>query len=350
MNDDPYLRAEAARAAGLRYVSDDEPGYRRKGSGRGFSYYGPDGALVRDRRLIDRFRSLAIPPAYRDVWICRHPNGHVQATGRDARNRKQYRYHPLWREVRDATKFSKMIPFGHALPAIRAASARDLRASGLPRHKVLGAVVHLLDRTLVRIGNQEYAEANNSFGLTTLTNRHVRLRGDCMTFSFRGKGGKDHSVELTDPRLARIIRSCQELPGQKLFSYLDEDDVIQSVSSQDVNDYLRNKGDDYFSAKDFRTWAATVLAGEALQRLEPATSETAARRNITAAMREVSEALNNTPAICRNCYVHPQLLERYLAGSLLADLEKAAAKARANPIKGLSRAETTMLAFLKHCH
>src|ERR671918_717609 len=307
---------ESAQSAGLRYVSDTAPGIARKRAGKGFSYVGPDGKRISDKKEIARIRSLAIPPAYTDVWICPHPNGHIQATGRDARGRKQYRYHPRWREVRDETKFGRMLEFSQVLPAIRARVERDLSGPGLSREKVLATVVRLLECTGIRVGNDEYARANRSFGLTTLRSHHVEISGSKLRFQFRGKGGKIHDVVLTDRRLARIVTRCQAMPGETLFQYQDEHGVRQTVDSADVNAYLREITSQEFTAKDFRTWAGTIQAVGALQELGPADTEREAKSAILKAIDHVAERLNNTRAVCRKYYVHPAVFETYQAGSL----------------------------------
>jgi len=314
---------DAARAAGLRYVSGAAPGITRRRAGGGFRYSSPDGSALRDPEALARIRSLAIPPAWRDVWICARADGHLQATGRDARGRKQYRYHPRWREVRDETKYVRMIAFGRALPRIRRQVARDLRRTGLPREKVLAAVVRLLERTFIRIGNEEYARENESFGLTTLRDRQVRVRGARLDFSFRGKSGVRHEVALTDRRLAGIVRHMQDLPGEELFQYIDDAGETRAIGSDDVNDYLRAIGGDGFTSKDFRTWAGTLLCARALARLEAPPSRSAARREIVQAVAGAARALRNTPAVCRKCYVHPAVFESYAAGRLGAEMRGA---------------------------
>jgi len=311
---------ESAQAAGLRYVSDTQPGIRRKKAGKGFSYVGPDGKTIRDAKELARIRSLAIPPAYTDVWICPSPNGHIQATGRDARGRKQYRYHPRWREVRDETKFGRMIAFSQALPKIRARLERDLSLSGLPREKVLATVVRLLECTCIRVGNDEYAKSNRSYGLTTLQDRHVEISGSNLRFEFRGKSGKVHKVDLSDRRLARIVERCQDLPGEDLFQYLDDENVRQTVGSGDVNQYIREISGQEFTAKDFRTWAGTLLAIEALTKIGPFSSQRHGKSNVLKAIDEVAEQLNNTRAVCRKYYVHPAVFESYMEGKLLEHL------------------------------
>ena len=307
----------AARAAGLRYVTDAGPGIRRIRAGRGMSYRGVDEKPVRDPDLLRWIKSLAIPPAWTDVWISPVRNGHILATGRDARGRKQYRYHPEWRAVRDDAKFGKTIAFARALPRIRAKVDEDLSKPGLTREKVVATVVRLLELTFVRVGNEEYARQNRSYGLTTLRDRHVAVDGSELKFRFKGKSGKEHNVGLRDRRLARIVKQCQDLPGQQLFQYVDEAGELQAVESADVNDYLREATGEPFTAKDFRTWAGTVLAAEALKAVEEVDSDAAAKTNVVRAIEEVAKALGNTPAICRKCYVHPAIIESYLDGSFL---------------------------------
>jgi DNA topoisomerase I len=309
--------ADSADDAGLRYVSDAAPGIGRKRAGRGFTYIGPDGKRVTDRVRLAWIRSLAIPPAWTDVWICTSQNGHVQATGKDARGRKQYRYHPRWRSQRDVAKYDRLIHFGTALPRMRRRVARDLRRSGLPRERVLAAVVWLLEKTGVRVGNEEYARDNSSFGLTTLRDRHATVGSKRIRFRFRGKGGKAAEVEVSDARLARIVGRCQDLPGQELFAYLDEAGAIHSVGSSDVNDYLREISGHDFTAKDFRTWAATVLAVRALTGQEPVASAAQGNRKVVRAIETVAEWLGNTPAVARNSYVDPGVIEAYLDGGLV---------------------------------
>ena len=311
---------ESAQAAGLRYVSDTQPGIRRKRIGKGFAYVGTDGKTIRDAKELSRIRSLAIPPAYTDVWICPSPNGHIQATGRDARGRKQYRYHPKWREVRDETKFGRMLGFSQALPKIRARLERDLGLPGLPREKVLATVVRLLECTCIRVGNDEYAKSNRSYGLTTLQDRHVEISGSTLRFEFRGKSGKTHKVDLNDRRLARIVERCQDLPGEDLFQYLDDDEVRQTIGSGDVNQYIREISGQEFTAKDFRTWAGTLLAIEALTKIGPFSTQRNAKSNVLKAIDQVAEQLNNTRSVCRKYYVHPAVLESYMDGKLLEHL------------------------------
>lgn len=300
----------AARYAGLRYVSDRMPGIRRVG-GKSFRYFDARGRLIRDSQTLSRIRSLAIPPAWRDVWICPAGQGHLQAVGRDARNRKQYRYHHRWRETRDETKFYRMAAFGKALRRIRARTKRDLSAPGLSKEKVLATIVRLLETTLIRIGNEEYSKQNASYGLTTLHNRHVRIAGERVDFFFRGKSGRKHAISVRDPHLARIVRRLRDLPGYELFQYVDETGERRSIDSADVNEYLREITGDDFSAKDFRTWAGTVLAIEALCACEPFKTQRQAQKNITAVVAQVAERLGNTAAVCRKCYIHPRVFDAY---------------------------------------
>jgi DNA topoisomerase-1 len=307
----------AAKAAGLRYVNDNKPGIRRERAGDGFRYFDAKGEPVENEDVLRRIKSLAIPPAWVDVWICPHETGHLQATGRDARGRKQYRYHPKWREVRDEVKYERMIKFGQALPAIRREVDRALGLPGLPREKVLATIVYLLEHTMMRIGNEEYARTNKSFGLTTLRRRHVRIDGSDVEFRFRGKSGVYHKVQVHDRRLARIIQRTRDLPGQELFEYVDDDGETRTVDSSDVNEYLRTiTGEDY-TAKDFRTWSGTVLAALALQQFEKFDSQAQAKKNVVQAIEAVAEMLGNTPSVCRKCYVHPAVLNSYLEGSVL---------------------------------
>ena len=312
---------DAAEAAGLRYVSDTMPGIRRKKCGSGFSYVATDGTTIKDAGQLARIKALAIPPAYTDVWICPSPNGHIQATGRDARGRKQYRYHPKWRETRDETKFGRILAFSECLPRLRRRLDEDLSKSGLPREKVLATVVRLLDCTGIRVGNDEYARANRSFGLTTLQDRHVEVSGSSIRFEFRGKSGKSHKVALSDRRLARIVQRCQDIPGEDLFQYLDDDGVRQTISSGDVNDYLREISGQDFTAKDFRTWSGTKLAVAALTEIGECTSQRQAKSNILRAIDRVAEQLNNTRAVCRKYYVHPSVFQLYAAGTMLEILQ-----------------------------
>jgi DNA topoisomerase-1 len=334
----------SAAEAGLRYVSDGTPGIRRKKAGRSFAYLDPSGKPVRDSRQLARFRALAIPPAYTEVWICPDPRGHIQATGRDARGRKQYRYHPKWREVRDETKFSRLLAFAEVLPRMRELVEKDLNLPDLPRRKVLATVVRLLEWTCIRVGNEEYARSNQSFGLTTLKNQHVEISGSRIRFEFRGKSRKVHSCDVSDRRLSRIVARCQAIPGQELFQYLDEDGSRQAIHSEDVNDYIRELAGGDFSAKDFRTWTGTVLAATALRELGQVSNPKEAKVNFLLAIDRVSEQLNNTRAVCRKYYVHPALFETYVQGTLLNLFKRELKRARA---KGLEREEAAVLAILR---
>ncbi|MBA2450160.1 MAG: DNA topoisomerase IB [Chloroflexi bacterium] len=338
---------ESAKAAGLRYVSDTGPGIRRKRAGKSFSYLGLDGKPIRDPETLVRIKALAIPPAYTDVWISPSPRGHIQATGRDARGRKQYRYHPRWREVRDETKYERLIAFGQALPKIREQTDRDLALAGLPRRKVVAAVVQLLEATLIRVGNEEYARENRSYGLTTMRNRHVDVAGATVRFKFRGKSGKEHTIGVKDRRLANVVKRCEELPGQTLFQYRDEDGELQTVDSDDVNEYLREITDQEFTAKDFRTWAGTVLAALALQEFESFDSETQAKKNVVQAIESVAERLGNTPTVCRQCYVHPAVIDTYLEGSMLQTLKERTEQEMADSLKDLRAEEAAVMAILQ---
>jgi DNA topoisomerase-1 len=304
----------SAKEAGLRYVTDATPGIRRYRSGEAFRYTTPAGKPLRDAETLARIRSLVIPPAWVDVWICSAANGHLQATGRDARGRKQSRYHPRWREVRDADKYDRMSAFAKALPRIRRAVKRDLKLKGMPREKVLATIVSVMEQTHIRVGNEEYARTNKSYGLTTLRNRHVDVHGADIVFDFAGKSGVHHTVSLHDQRLAKIIRQTAELPGHDLFQYLDHDGNRHAIDSTAVNDYLREITGEHFTAKDFRTWAGSVLACDMLRSLGSAQSETQAKKNVVEAIKKVAAELGNTPAVCRKCYVHPAVLEAYLGG------------------------------------
>ncbi|MGC2300081.1 MAG: DNA topoisomerase IB [Acidobacteriaceae bacterium] len=277
-----------------------------------------DGKPIRDKATLERIRSIVIPPAWKEVWICPLANGHLQATGRDARGRKQSRYHPRWREVRDATKYERMLVFGAALGEIRERVEEDLARTGMPREKVLAAIVRLMEVTHIRVGNEEYARENHSYGLTTMRGKHVEVEGSRVRFQFRGKSGRKHTIEFSDRRLANIVRRCQDIPGYELFEYLDEEEQPHSIDSADVNDYIREICRQDFTAKDFRTWAGTVLAAMALREFDPFSSETEAKRNVVAAIKSVAERLGNTPAVCRKCYIHPAVLESYLGGMLAA--------------------------------
>ena len=345
--------AESAKAVGLRYVNDERTGITRIKAGNDFRYVDANGKVVRNKSVLNRIRSLAIPPAWTDVWICPHDNGHLQATGRDAKGRKQHRYHPLWREVRDATKYDRMIEFAEALPGIRRRVARDLAQSDLSREKVLATIVGLMDLTFIRVGNEEYAKQNKSYGLTTMKDHHAEVRGGRIEFSFRGKSGKCHAIKVEDKRLARIVKHCQDIPGQDLFQYLNGDGQRRDVTSGDVNDYLRDISGSDFTAKDFRTWAGTVLAAKALQAVAEFKNETQAKKNIKEAINEVAGKLGNTPAVCRKCYVHPWLLAGYMDkklpcnGTLKGNLNGKLLKNSRRPKSKLGSDEQVVLKFLR---
>ena len=334
----------SAKEAGLRYVSDEQPGIRRQSKGRDFQFLNASGRRIKDENDLRRIRKLAIPPAWTDVWICPDPNGHVQATGRDARGRKQHRYHARWREVRDENKYNRMIDFANALPRIRKRTAKDLAKSGLPIEKVLATVVRILETGVIRIGNEEYAKQNNSFGLTTMRDRHVRIRGGAMRFEFRGKSGKLHKIELNDPRLAKVVKGCQDIPGQELFQYLADDGERRRISSTDVNTYLREITGGDFTAKDFRTWAGTVLAAMALREVEKCDTKAQQKKNIVKAIETVAAKLGNTPTICKKCYIHPFVLDAYTDGTLLAQAAEQRARSGKN---GLNSDEAMVLRLLK---
>ena len=346
--DIPLDPEAAARAARLRHVSDRQPGIRRIRTDQGFVYQNPDGSVVTDEATLARIRKLAIPPAYEDVWICRNPNGHLQAVGRDARGRKQYRYHPRWRQVRDEAKYGKMLLFGQKLPVIRRQVEQDLALPGLPRRKVLATIVRLLEKTLARVGNEEYAKTNKSFGLTTLRNRHVRVQGARIEFKFRGKHGIMREIELKDRRLAAIVKRLQDLPGQELFQYVDSDGQTHTIGSEEVNDYLREITGEEITAKDFRTWAGTNLAALALRELEQFDSEAKRKKNVVQAVEAVAKMLGNTPTICRKCYIHPAIFEGYLDGSLLEGLQQRAESAleHQDETEGLTAEEAALTGFL----
>ncbi len=314
----------AAHEAGLRYSSDEAPGIERLGFGKAVRYRDSSGRPVRDAETLARIKALVIPPAWTKVWICKWPNGHIQATGRDARGRKQYRYHSRWRSHRDSTKYERMMEFGRSLPRIRRKTSRDMKQPGLPREKVLGAVVRLLEVSLIRVGNDEYAEKNHSFGLTTMRDRHARVNGSTARFAFRGKSGVEHAIAIEDRRLARIVKQCQELPGQELLQYVDDDDQVHDVTSEDVNSYLREIAGSEYTAKDFRTWAGTVLALIALREYAEFDSKVEAKKNIVRAIEAVAKRLGNTPAVCRKCYIHPAVIDTYLDGTLRETLRQRA--------------------------
>ena len=339
--------AEAAEEAGLRYVSDDQPGYTRKRKGDDFEYFDTKGKPITDEARLLRIRRLAIPPAYEDVWICPSANGHLQATGRDARGRKQYRYHEKWRETRDESKYDKMLIFATALPKIRKRVEADLGLPGLPREKVLATIVSVMERTFIRVGNEEYARTNNSYGLTTIRNKHVKVKGSKVRFNFRGKSGVDHEVDVADRRLARIIKKVQDLPGQELFGYVDDAGEVRDVKSQDVNDYLREITGEDFTAKDFRTWAGTVLAAVALNAVGAFETKSQGKKQVTTAVKAVAKILGNTPAVCRKCYVHPAVFETYLSGNMIEGLKKKTEHAMAENLPDLRSVEVAVMSFLQ---
>ena len=337
---------DAADSAGLRYVADARPGIRRKKAGTGFSYTRADCSKLTEKDVLKRIKTLAIPPAWTEVWICPFADGHVQATGRDAKGRKQYRYHPRFREVRESTKYEHVVAFADALPAIREKVQEHMGLHGLPREKVLATVVHLLETTLIRIGNDDYAKQNNSYGLTTLKNRHVSVDGNEVRFRFTGKSGKQWSLRVRDRRIAKIIRACQDLPGQELLQYVDEADSSQDVTSSDVNDYLKEITGKDITAKDFRTWAGTVLAAMALNELESFDSAAQAKRNLRAAIEKVAGKLGNTPTICRNCYVHPEVLNTHMDGKLVLELREKVESELRGDVQSFKPEEAAVLALL----
>ncbi|MEO8293986.1 MAG: DNA topoisomerase IB [Gemmatimonadota bacterium] len=347
MPKDNTEHVESAVAAGLRYVSDVMPGIRRKKAGAGVFYLYPDGSRVQDEAELKRIRSLVIPPAWTDVWICPQANGHIQVTARDARGRKQYRYHTTYRQVRDETKFGRMLDFSALLPSLRDRVEKDLLQSGLPRDKVLAAVVRLLEKTLIRVGNDEYARENKSYGLTTMRRRHVAVSGHTLKFDFRGKSGMMHSVAITDRRVARIVQHMQELPGQELFQYLDEDNRRQTIDAGDINDYLRRATGNEVTAKDFRTWSGTMLAAAELRAIGPATSEKEAKANIVTAIDRVARRLGNTRAVCRKYYIHPAVLESYMRGVVPPIPPQPTEPKRERPSGALRRDELAVLEFIQ---
>jgi DNA topoisomerase I len=337
---------ESAKAASLRYVTDDKPGISRQRRGAAFQYIDPAGKVIRDPEELQRIKSLVIPPAWREVWICPIRNGHLQATGRDAKGRKQHRYHRRWREVRDENKYGRILAFAKALPLIRQRVDSDLRLPGLPRDKILATVVRLLETSHIRVGNEEYARQNKSFGLATLRNRHVNVSGSTIRFEFRGKSGVEHALDISDGRLARIIKRCQDLPGYELFQYIDEDGERRTIDSSDVNEYIRQIAGEEFSTKDFRTWAGTVLAARALREFETAASDSESKRNIVQAIESVAKKLGNTKAVCRKCYIHPAVIQSYTDGSLLRALRRRLKK-EINDSHGLETEEAAVLKLLK---
>ena len=341
-------RIEAAEEAGLRYVSDTQSGYTRRVNGESFEYFDTDRKPIRDEQRLLRIRRLAIPPAWSEVWICRSPNGHVQATGRDARRRKQYRYHDRWREMRDANKYARLASFGKALPKIEKRLRKDLALPGLPREKVLATVVQLLEQSLIRVGNEEYARENKSFGLTTMQDRHVDVKGSKMRFRFRGKSGRQHEIDITDRRMARIVSKLQDLPGQDLFQYVNGEGALHDITSQDVNEYLREIAGEDFTAKDFRTWAGTVLAAVALSTAGAFETRKQAKANVKNAIEAVAKVLGNTPTVCRRCYIHPAVLDAYLDGNSINCFKANAEEEFEKEGRDLASAQRAVLKILQN--
>ncbi len=344
--DDGNECREAAEAVGLVYVNDEMPGITRKKSGTGWSFIDPRGHIIKDYWERKRIEKIGIPPAYVDVWVCPEENGHIQATGRDAKGRKQYRYHPKWTEARDSAKYERMAEFGRMLPGLRKRVAQDMRKQSLCREKVLATIVALLERTLIRVGNEDYAKDNKSFGLTTLRNRHLDIEGSTLRFDFKGKSGKTWNLDLRDRRVAKVVRSIQELPGQHLFQYIAEDGQRQPVSSSDVNEYLREITGEDFTAKDFRTWAGTVLAAMALKEFETVDSQALMKKNVKAAIEKVAMRLGNTPTICKKCYVHPHVVTSYLDGHLLEDIKHEVEAELQDDVDRLKPEEAALLGLL----
>ncbi len=338
---------DSAKAAGLRYVTDAKPGIRRKRSGKGFRYVDSQDKPVRDKEVLARIKSLVIPPAWTNVWICENAKGHLQATGRDARGRKQSRYHPRWREVRDETKYERMLTFGVTLPKLRETVEQHLALPGLPREKVLATIVRLMEKTLIRVGNVEYARENHSYGLTTMRGRHVNVEGSTVTFKFQGKSGIKHTIDINDRRLAKIVQRCQDLPGYELFQYVAKDGECHTIDSADVNDYLREVSGESFTAKDFRTWAGTVLACRELAAIERFESATQAKKNIVQAIKSVAARLGNTPSVCRKCYVHPTVLECYLNGTVWTVIKKTNVEETADSAVSLQEEELALMQLLR---
>lgn len=339
---------ESAHEAKLRYVQDDIPGITRVKQGKQFIYKDASGKIIRDKALNLRINNLAFPPAYKNVWICPYANGHLQATGIDDRGRKQYRYHEKWREIRDETKYDKMLDFGKALPKIRKQIKKDLKLEGLSKEKVVAAVIVLLEKTLIRVGNEEYAKENKSYGLTTFHNKHVEIHGANIHFEFKGKSGVCHSIDLNDKRLAKIIKNCRDLPGHELFEYLDSWGTRYSVHSGDVNEYLHRVTGKEFTAKDFRTWYGTVLAAEALKGFKEFDSEAEAKKNIITAVESVAKSLGNTKAVCRKCYIHPAVINSYMDKTLVKNLQGHVGVMLKASLHSLSSEETAVMIFLRN--
>ena len=338
---------QSAKEAGLYYASDAKPGIVRKRCGKGFRYIGIDGVSLKDPEVLARIKSLAIPPAWTHVWICPNPRGHLQATGRDAKGRKQSRYHPRWRQVRDETKYERMLLFGTALPAIRERVEQDLNMSGLPSQKVLATLVRLMETTLIRVGNVEYARENHSYGLTTMRGRHVHVNGSTVRFKFQGKSGVRHTVDVNDRRLAKIVQRCQDIPGYELFQYVDSDGTHHTIDSTDVNEYLREISNQDFTAKDFRTWAGTVLACMTLREFEAFVSDNQAKRNVVLAIKEVAARLGNTPSVCGKCYIHPAVLESYLSGAMSKIPKRSAKSVGSDRVHARQEEESALINLLQ---
>jgi DNA topoisomerase-1 len=338
---------QSAKAAGLRYVYDSKPGIRRHRRGTNFYYSDSSGATIKDKETLARIKSLVIPPAWNDVWICQNPDGHLQATGRDARGRKQSRYHPRWREVRDEVKYERMMLFGDALPAIRKQVEHDLTLPGLQRKKILATIVRLMEMTFIRVGNMEYARENQSYGLTTMRSRHVTVKGSTLTFNFKGKSGVQHTIDVSDRRMAKIVKTCRDIPGYELFQYLDDDGNRHAVDSTDVNDYLSAITDQHFTAKDFRTWAGTVLTCVMLLEFEAYESATQAKKNVIQAIKSVAKLLGNTPSVCRKCYVHPAVLDSYLSGAMIETIKQLGETKGATSASALRHDEAAMMHLLQ---
>lgn len=338
---------DAAETVGLVHVTDEVPGITRFKRGKGFRFVLPNGNKLVDGKTLERINALAIPPAYTQVWICAKANGHIQATGRDAKGRKQYRYHEKFREARDSTKYEHMLEFAEALPAVRAKVDEHMALRGLPQEKVFATIVRLLETTMIRVGNADYAKQNKSYGLTTLRDRHVKIDGSALRFQFKGKSGKEWRLQLKDRRIAKIVKACQDLPGQHLFQYLDSDGVRREVTSSDINRYLKEISGEEITAKDFRTWSGTVLAALALSEFEKFDSKAAATRNVRSAIEAVAARLGNTPAICRKCYIHPEILNSYLSNALVLEVREEVERELQDEVAHLSREEAVVLLFLK---
>jgi DNA topoisomerase I len=338
---------DVAESAGLTYVTDEAKGITRERRGESFTYARSNGQPVTDEATLERIRKLAIPPAWTEVWICPKATGHLQATGRDARGRKQYRYHPQFREVSEQTKYEHMLEFARALPAIRAKVAEHMALRGLPREKVLATVVHLLETTLIRVGNDDYARQNESYGLTTLRNKHVKVEGTQLRFQFKGKSGKMWKLQIKDRRVAKIVKGCQDLPGQELFAYVDDEGQPRDVTSADVNAYLREITGSDVTAKDFRTWAGTVMAALALQEFEQFDTKATQKKNLKAAIERVAARLGNTPTICRKCYVHPEILNSFAEGQLLLEIKEQVESELRDDLATLKPEEAAVLSLLE---